>query len=806
MTSGAPAEASLETPYWRRPIALSRILVTPDAAALGALGLIVLVLCWPVVAQGRVYWERDLHLYLYPRAEAFVRVLAQGSLPLWNPYVAFGEPLLANPQMQVFYPPTWLHLLMKPWTWYAAFVVTHLLFTAGGAYVLARRLQMSRPGAFLAAAAWITSGPLLSAVNLYHHFAGAAWIPWVLAASDSALARRRARDVLGCGVALALQIVAGSADMCALTGFLAAANALRYVAWDAERGNRRLVLTGALALALGLGLSAAQWIPTLEVARRSSRADQPERIRTYWSVHPAALAQAVVPVALQELPLSDEVRASLFESREPLLLSLYLGLAAAVLVLAAVVETRSARPIAVLLVLTVLVALGRHTPVFALATTLVPPLAILRYPVKAMVSAALLWSLLAGLGIDALGRAAQRRPRVLVLTLAVALISLATAVGIASATQPAALGAAFLQRSALDPPFFMALDPVARHVLLAAGLGAGVAALAALAPRHRWASGLAALLVVLDLVLANHGINRTCPPELMAWRPPAVDLARAPDRGRTYVYDYYVATRGRASLSHPAYALAAPPADPSVGAVALRGALYPSVLAQWGVESSYDLDQQGLFPREMAILSRMLRLVEGTPAHLELLRMGSVARVAAMHTAGFEDLAPVATVPTLFQEPLRVYAVPQPVARAHVVGGVVVADGEEALAVLRGGTFDPARELILPRGVPVSAPAQPPGRCRVVRWTPDGITVEADMDAAGYVVLADTYDPGWRTRVDGRAVALLRADFALRAIEVPAGRHIVESAFRPPSVALGLAVSAASTVLAAAAAWSRRGL
>jgi hypothetical protein len=291
----------------------------------------------------------------------------------------------------------------------------------------------------------------------------------------------------------------------------------------------------------------------------------------------------------------------------------------------------------------------------------------------------------------------------------------------------------------------------------------------------------------------------------MAWRPPAVDVARAPEGGRTYAYDYYVATRGRASLSHPAYALAAPAPDPSVGAVALRGALYPAVLAQWGVESSYDLDQQGLFPREMAILSRFLRLVEGTPTHQRLLRMGAVARVLAMHTAGLEDLTPVATLPTLFREPLRVYAVPNTMARAYVVGGVVVAEGDAALAALQDARFDPAREVILPVGIAVTAPPAPPGGCRVVRWKPDRITLEADMHGPGYVVFVDTYDPGWRTRVDGRPTTLLRANVAFRAVAVPTGRHVVESTYRPPAVGLGLAVSAASAVLALAAAWSRRG-
>lgn len=300
-------------------MAVPRGMVPGDTASLGALAAVVGILCWPVIAQGRVYWERDLHLYLYPRAEAFVRVLAQGSLPLWNPYVAFGEPLLANPYMQVLYPATWLHLLVSPWWWWAGMVVAHLLVTGAGAYRLARRLGTSRVGAFVAGATWLCSGPLVSLVTLGHHLIGAAWIPWVLATSDVAAASRRARDVTVAGVVLALQILAGSPDMSALAVVLAMANALRHIDWSAWGGryNRRLVLAVGLTLTLGLGLSAAQWLPTLELAARASRFNQPDRVRTYWSTHPANLAQAVLPVALHELPLSGRARTALYESREP---------------------------------------------------------------------------------------------------------------------------------------------------------------------------------------------------------------------------------------------------------------------------------------------------------------------------------------------------------------------------------------------------------------------------------------------------------------------------------------------------------
>jgi hypothetical protein len=39
--------------------------------------------------------------------------IAAGSWPVWNPYVSSGQPLLGYPNSQVFYPPTWLNLVMR---------------------------------------------------------------------------------------------------------------------------------------------------------------------------------------------------------------------------------------------------------------------------------------------------------------------------------------------------------------------------------------------------------------------------------------------------------------------------------------------------------------------------------------------------------------------------------------------------------------------------------------------------------------------------------------------------------------------
>jgi uncharacterized membrane protein YfhO len=89
---------------------------------------------------------------------------------------------------------------------------------------------------------------------------------------------------------------------------------------------------------------------------------------------------------------------------------------------------------------------------------------------------------------------------------------------------------------------------------------------------------------------------------------------------------------------------------------------------------------------------------------------------------------------------------------------------------------------------PDVAPA-PRGWSRVVSFRPDRIRLEADAPAGGYVVLVDTFDPGWKATVDGHPAEILRANVAFRAIAVTAGRHTIDLAYRPRSVAWGLALT-----------------
>ncbi|MBY5959913.1 YfhO family protein [Membranicola marinus] len=80
---------------------------------------------------------------------------------------------------------------------------------------------------------------------------------------------------------------------------------------------------------------------------------------------------------------------------------------------------------------------------------------------------------------------------------------------------------------------------------------------------------------------------------------------------------------------------------------------------------------------------------------------------------------------------------------------------------------------------------------------PDDMIYQTNNTGEGLLVLSEVwYDgPGWAATVDGEEVPLIRTDFLLRAVEVPAGEHEVRLTFEPDSYYLGEKISLGSTIL-----------
>jgi len=143
-------------------------------------------------------------------------------------------------------------------------------------------------------------------------------------------------------------------------------------------------------------------------------------------------------------------------------------------------------------------------------------------------------------------------------------------------------------------------------------------------------------------------------------------------------------------------------------------------------------------------------------------------------------------------EDVAVYENHDVLPRAFVVheARAVPKDGD-ALASLLDPAFDPAAQVLLSADSAVEALAPSAGSDQVewLLYDSQRVVLQTRSSADGYLVLSDSWYPGWRASVDGRETPIVRADLVFRAVFLPAGDHQVEFRYEPRSFQMGVLVS-----------------
>jgi hypothetical protein len=166
-------------------------------------------------------------------------------------------------------------------------------------------------------------------------------------------------------------------------------------------------------------------------------------------------------------------------------------------------------------------------------------------------------------------------------------------------------------------------------------------------------------------------------------------------------------------------------------------------------------------------------------------------------TDRLEGLQDLTAVPTT-NGPLALFEYTAALPRARLyTQWLVMTNGDEALAKLVDPTFDPATAVIVSDNIPTpSANASNPAPATVefASYAPKKIELKSNASVPTVLLLNDRFDPDWKVTVDGQPATLLRANFIMRGVQLPAGQHTIVFRYEPSL--RGMKVTLAALVIA----------
>ncbi len=760
-----------------------------------ALGLVLLV----AVFFGRVLFSReallpsplpDLTDKFLPMRTWTAQQLLGGTLPHWNPYVFCGMPF--RTETAVYYPPNALFLFLPAARALAVSLAAHLALAGVSCFLLARLLGLRRFSAFAAGLVYAFCAQQVLRVYAGHVpiTSSAAWIPLVFFFVERYLRRRRARDFAAGAIVFALQIFSDNTQIVFYTSAGVAVYALlRTILFSRERRTAGRALRGFAGviglLGLGAALAAVQVVPEVELAGHSVRSIGSYAFASSFSLPPENLLTFLAPSIM-----GDDIVTPYWGRNFPWEMIVYIGVLPLLAALFGMtrVRNRCCLIFTVLALLTLLVALGSYTPVYPILFRFLPGFNMLRGNCKLILLTAFFLALLAGFGLDEILFAEPGRGRRLFRNILIA-AALAAAAGLAARSETAlrfwrdtVLRSDAVQEGIQRPPpdpdnagdVRETLGTAANSVIRFAGLLAAAAlvfyGVRAGRIRPPTAAGLSLALILFDLWSFGFPYLIPTPPGKSGWPGEVIDFLRKdPEPSRVFTAEGVLPNPG---LPHGIANI--------VGHHENRIRRYMEFLHfSQGMRNLEEM-LPGRLPFDYLRFSPLFHLL-----NVKYVLLPPRIRVN-----------PEAFPLELATERMRVYSNPGCLPRCYIVRqAAFVRDRNLLLSVLDSPHFNPRRAVILEdESAPWPGAGGPAGddRAEITSCSANRVTVSAALDGEGYLVLADTFYPGWTASVDGEKKPVYRANYVQRAVHLEPGKHTVEFIYSPRSFKIGAGITLAA--------------
>ncbi len=712
---------------------------------------------FPVLFEGNTFFFRDIHHFAYPMKLYLAKVWAQGGWPYWYPNLFQGIPLMSLMHPGVFYPPSILFLLRDFSFAFNAYFLFHHLVLMGSVYALCRYWGRSVPASLCAALTALLGGYFLSLSAVYNQFQSAIWLPLILLLWQKFLVSGRPQYFCGAVVFLVFQVLGGGPENAIFSVALVYAHSLYLGENDARLKKFKHKTLAMFALAgAALALSAVQCLPTYYLLKETGRGGGLSfDASTVWSLEPKALLNLFLPENFAYFLAQDGGNMSYFVH------SFYMGIVPLFVLFGCLLigkEQRAIRFWLMVFAVGVFFALGEFNPLYFLFHKWVPVFDLFRYPQKFFFFCAYALVFLSAWGLDRFVYAITHE-KAAVKKLLLALLATALVV--------AGMFGAHSDRDGLETLMIL--------LVLAGGI------FFLQAKKINGFFSLLLLLMVMDLMGKNAMlvplIDRqfyTDPPPLAQRLKGTADsyrvfsgmLLEKPERKKT------VATKTKLKPKTTRYNLLSvqlatrDQVYPNLGAI--YDLAYADGLATMMLESSHIWYDSFIFsdiPKKRRVLAR--------------------SNVKYWVTEDFEQL-PSPEYPRGIKK-VKVFGNVLP--RAFLVGGSRVVPEAKLLDTYYDSAFDPRAQVLLTEPVEIEKVQNFFGRVEKIEYSPNRVTLKTSQSDAGFLVLLDTYFPGWQVRVDGQPDTIHRANYFYRGVKLSAGHHVVEFSYIPEGFPIGLRIS-----------------
>ncbi len=741
-----------------------------DSLLILALLLISIFYFFPLLSAKYVFVERDLSVFFIPPRYLWVELLKSFKIPLWNPHQYSGIPLLATLQPGVFYPPNLLFLFLPfnyVWNW---LIILHFWFSGFTLYVFMRYIKASRLSSFASGVTFLLSGYLLSVHNLLPHLFSSSWFPLVLLNFLRSMEKKRG-SIVATAICLTLQFLAGAPEIVIMTIFVLFVLFPFLSKKDFAYGLKALFFT----LLLFLLLSSFQLLPFLELHLISIRRGGLSFFEaTTWSM-------AFKDFLLFFLPdfygyFRDDIR---YWQNQCWLKTIYIGFAPFCLSTYYFLSNDKRKwVILLLLIISVLFALGKNTPLYRFIYH-IPPLNSVRYPVKFLFLFFFCVSATTGLGLDVLIKDYRER-KILYASKAFFYVGFLFFLGFSSTLLFKESVRTLFSNFGIEPPHFNDVE-FNIHNLRRFFFFAFIFCLFPLFYSNlKWKGvtlSLAISILTLDPFLANYGYFRIAPWSLYMLETEIIkEMKKGKDSGR-----YFVTPRTSEEFKFFPENKIAP--DPS----------YASLFRLYSIDGSEVM--------RVRWHNLYLSLIKSSPdfsSAKKYLKMGGVKYLISSREIEDPSLTEVLKVEE-GRKKVHLYVQPDYI-RAKLYHDVRFArSDDEAIKEISKSTFDPEKRVIVhfsSGNLLEMRACDRNGYSEIVEESPHNVKIKVNSFCDGFLFLSDTYYPGWEAYVDGKKVPIYRANISFRAIFVPKGSHLVEFKYRPLSFYLGLLLSLSGLILA----------